>query len=458
MGKVTRWFRELLGSKKPSSPSAKDKNKRKATAPGFCSSSSNSGARNSGGVPGEPRSSHANDDLSPGSNAVESLDANKHAIAVAAATAVVAEAALAAAQAAAEVVRLTSGGNGTAALVKRRRDWAAAVKIQSEFRAYLARKALRALKGLVKLQALVRGRIVRKQSADMLRRMQAMARIQARACSSRALVSDCSHSSNEASQTHRPGIASRDKHDLQQRSYSSTHRSSNLKSCYSKSNMNENVSMGSKWLDRWMEEHAWNNYENSSLKDGGADDEKSDKILEIDTWKPRQNPSGSNRISQNSQYFSAWNDSGQGNRTNNYSMPRHSNTKKPSPSLSSAEVSSLKSIIFPQEPKKPAASWTLEHSPRPGSSTGSQRRGPFAPTTSQFPCTTFYGYPSYPNFMAYTESSLAKARSQSAPRQRMQMKLANILRDTDTISEKGWSSSSRPSLSSKAYPGSSRLG
>ncbi|XP_031097134.1 putative F-box protein PP2-B12, partial [Ipomoea triloba] len=59
-----------------------------------------------------------------------------------------------------------------------------------------------------------------------------------------------------------------------------------------------------------MEEHAWNNYENSDLKDRGADDEKSDKILEIDIWKPRQNPSGSNRTSQNSQYFSAWNDSG----------------------------------------------------------------------------------------------------------------------------------------------------
>nr|GMD87922.1 protein IQ-DOMAIN 14-like [Ipomoea batatas] len=158
---------------------------------------------------------------------------------------------------------------------------------------------------MVKLQAIVRGRIVRKQSADMLRRMQAMARIQAWACASRALVSDYSQSSDEASQTHRPGIASRDKHDMQQRSYSSTHRGSNLKSCYSKSNMNENASMGrkdlcSKWLDCWMEEHAWNNYENSNLKDRGADDEKSDKILEIDTWKPRQNPSGSNRTSQNS--------------------------------------------------------------------------------------------------------------------------------------------------------------
>ncbi|KAA8536990.1 hypothetical protein F0562_029468 [Nyssa sinensis] len=58
---------------------------------------------------------------------------------------------------------------------------AAATKIQAAFRSYLARKALCALRGLVKLQALVRGHLVRKQTNALMRCMHALMAIQVRA-------------------------------------------------------------------------------------------------------------------------------------------------------------------------------------------------------------------------------------------------------------------------------------
>ncbi|XP_062143812.1 protein IQ-DOMAIN 19-like [Alnus glutinosa] len=69
----------------------------------------------------------------------------------------------------------------------------AATKIQAVFRSYLARKALYALKGLVKLQALVRGHQVRKQTTATLRRMHALISIQVRARVQRIQMAEEAH-------------------------------------------------------------------------------------------------------------------------------------------------------------------------------------------------------------------------------------------------------------------------
>jgi len=55
----------------------------------------------------------------------------------------------------------------------------AAIHIQTEFRGYLARKSLRKMKGMVRLQALVGGNEVKKQAASTLHSMQSWIRIQA---------------------------------------------------------------------------------------------------------------------------------------------------------------------------------------------------------------------------------------------------------------------------------------
>ncbi|XAR71741.1 hypothetical protein NMG60_11018144 [Bertholletia excelsa] len=373
---------------------------------------------------------HGGEGSSLGPYGGEAVDANKHAIAVAAATAAVAEAAIAAAHAAAEVVRLTSGVGGEGgrppppAYNGEWRRELAAVRIQSAFRAYLARRALRALKGLVRLQALVRGHMVRKHSADMLRRMQALARIQARARANRVHTSESTHSSAATfSQSQNPGITTPKKFDEQLRTYGSkSDRSTVLKRSPSKSKIKDTTDqarapLSSNRLETWMEECSRTSPGDTPVRSARADD---DKILEVDTWMPHLNSKQSNRIHRTSQQ---------------------------NPIISSNEAPSLKSLKLPSEADQVAA-WTTDNSPqmfaslsRPGSS---NRRGPFSPTRSECSRSLFGDYLGYPSYMANTESSLAKMRSQSAPRQRMQLeKLGSTKRfvrgywDAETFSERG---------------------
>ncbi|XP_022855298.1 protein IQ-DOMAIN 1-like isoform X2 [Olea europaea var. sylvestris] len=104
----------------------------------------------------------------------------RHAIAVATATAAAAEAAVATAKAAVEIIRLTGQQSKTNSKTNSFRRHSAATIIQTAFRGYLARKAHVALRGIVKLQALIRGQNVRKQAKMTLKCMQALLRVQAR--------------------------------------------------------------------------------------------------------------------------------------------------------------------------------------------------------------------------------------------------------------------------------------
>ncbi|XP_049346682.1 protein IQ-DOMAIN 31-like [Solanum verrucosum] len=69
----------------------------------------------------------------------------------------------------------------------------AATIAQAAFRGYLARRAFRALKGIIRLQALIRGHLVRRQAVATLCCMQAIVRIQALARGRRIRLSDPGH-------------------------------------------------------------------------------------------------------------------------------------------------------------------------------------------------------------------------------------------------------------------------
>ncbi|KAL3813361.1 hypothetical protein ACJIZ3_014629 [Penstemon smallii] len=63
--------------------------------------------------------------------------------------------------------------------VEIQRQEQAATKAQASFRGYLARRAFRALKGIIRLQALIRGHLVRRQAVATLCCMQAIVKFQA---------------------------------------------------------------------------------------------------------------------------------------------------------------------------------------------------------------------------------------------------------------------------------------
>ncbi|KAF5736802.1 protein IQ-DOMAIN 14-like [Tripterygium wilfordii] len=382
MGKTGRWLRSFLTGKKE-----KEKDKEKSTAQ-VPSNSTEIPATPISTLPNTPKekrrwSFRRSSATAPPSKDLNSLEQNgertpvvqdnldsedelkKHARAVAAATAAAADAAVAAAQAAAAVIRLTAAATGRAGAVEE----AAAIKIQSVFRAYLARKALHALKGLVKLQALVRGHLVRKQATATLRCMQALVTVQAKVRAQRLRMAE------EA-----------------------------------KPPVNQKQAMHRKSTQENQFRHTYHEI------DGGM--EENVKIVEMDLGESKGSIKSRNSYSNHQQTEETE------HRFSTYYASNHAYPKK-----DNCQVSPALSALTDMSPRASSGHFE-DHSFSTAQSSPQYYSAVSKPDPSRIPFTfpppdytdvtepMSYEYPFFPNYMANTESSRAKVRSHSAPKQR----------------------------------------
>ncbi|KAJ8534840.1 hypothetical protein K7X08_016568 [Anisodus acutangulus] len=366
----------------------------------------------------------------------------RHASAVTVATA-------AAAQAAAEVARLAkppvSRFNTSFSFYQGDREHQAATLIQTAFRGYLARRALKALKGLVKLQALVRGHNVRKQAKMTLKCMQALVRVQARVLDQRFRqsqegsrkstfsdtssmwnsqylqdISDRKSMSKDGSSIpddwdERPHTIEEVKAMLQRRKQAALKRERTLSDAFSQQTRRtgRNSSIGSdtdfgekhQWMDRWTAAKPWDNTRGRSSTDQTTSPVV--KTVEMDTSQPYSYLAPNSRISHE----------------------RQQQYQRPSSPLHRTHQNQSFQLPVTPSPSKTRPIQVRSASPR------CPRNEKSYNYTAQTPSLRPNNYSSFngsshqrnrltsgaayiPNYMAATESALARIRSQSAPRQR----------------------------------------
>lgn len=198
-----------------------------------------------------------------------------------------AEAAVAASRAAAEGVRLTAAARSPA----KSKEEVSALKIQSVYKGYMARRALRSIKGLVRLKTLIQGHSVKRQAITTLKCMQTVTRIQAEVRARRIRMSEenCAFQRQLQQKQHReeksrPSIGdnwngsaqSKEQFEaMQQRkleaaikrertlayaySHQQTWRNSTEPTTQHTFMDPENPQWGWNWLERWMAVRPWEN-------------------------------------------------------------------------------------------------------------------------------------------------------------------------------------------------------
>lgn len=180
----------------------------------------------------------------------------------------------------------------------------AAIKIQTAFRGYLARRALKALRGIVRLKSLIHGNTCRRQTSTTLRCMQTLSRVQSQIRSRRIIMQEenlalqrqlllkrekeleilkmgdqWDDSTQSKEQIESNLLSKQEAGNRRERAlaYAFTHQGKNSSKSANPMFMDpNNPQWGWSWLERWIAAHPWDlSNDRKSTINIGEDDVKS---------------------------------------------------------------------------------------------------------------------------------------------------------------------------------------